>query len=193
MTKLILATSNPGKLQEIKEYFLGLNWQLILKPENLNVEETGQTFLENASLKASQVAKTLGEYAIADDSGLSVKALGGAPGIYSARYAPTDALCIERLLRELGDSLEREAEFVCALAISAPDGTIVLTSQGSCRGNILKTPMGDGGFGYDPIFYLPEYQQTFAQIHPALKKRLSHRGRAFESLLPRLRELQQKS
>ncbi len=192
MNTLVLATSNPGKLQEMQEYFTGIDWQLKLKPQHLDIEETGVTFLENASLKASQVAMFLGEYAIADDSGLSVRALGGAPGIYSARYAPTDALCIERLLKELQDSVDRSAEFVCALAVSDPNGKIILTSQGTCEGIILKKPLGVLGFGYDPIFYLPQYQQTFAQMDPDLKSRVSHRGKAFGDLLPALIKLEQK-
>jgi len=190
MNTLVLATSNPGKLQEMQEYFTGVDWQLELKPQHLNIDETGVTFLENASLKASQVALYLGEYAIADDSGLSVRALGGAPGIYSARYAPTDALCIERLLRELQDADDRSAEFVCALAVSDPNGKIILTSQKTCEGIILKSPLGENGFGYDPIFYLPQYGQTFAQMDPDLKSLISHRGRAFADLLPALIRLQ---
>jgi XTP/dITP diphosphohydrolase len=190
MTTLVLASSNPGKLQEMKEYFANVKWQLQLKPQDLEVEETGQTFLENASLKASLVALALNQYTIADDSGLSVRALGGAPGIYSARYAPTDALCIEKLLKELENSSDRAAEFVCALAVSDPNGQIILTSQGKCQGIILEKPQGERGFGYDPIFYLPEYGETFAQMDPDLKSRLSHRGVAFASLLPALIELE---
>jgi len=189
MTTLILATSNPGKLQEMKQYFDGLDWQLKLKPAHLEVEETGTTFLENACLKASVVAQAMQEYAIADDSGLSVTSLGGAPGIYSARYGATDALCIERLLRELGDSRERDAQFICTLAVAAPDGTIILTSEGICQGTILKQPLGEGGFGYDPVFYVPQYQLSFAQMAPELKNGISHRGQAFAALLPALKEL----
>ena len=189
MRTLILATSNPGKLQEMKEYFVGVPWELQLKPDTLQVQETGTTFLENACLKASQVAQALGEYAIADDSGLSVDALAGSPGIYSARYGATDALCIERLLKELGNSEDRSAEFICALAVADPNGKIILTSEGVCQGQILREAQGEGGFGYDPIFYLPQYEHTFAQMTAEIKNQVSHRAQAFAVLLPRLKKL----
>ncbi len=186
MRKLIVATSNPGKLQEMQEYLIGLNWELHLKPPEIDIEETGKTFLENAILKASQVAKVLGEWAIADDSGLVVAALNGSPGLYSARYGNSDQARIERLLRELGDQNNRQAKFVCAIAIARPNGSIALQSEGTCEGEILKRPQGNQGFGYDPIFYVPQYQQTFAQMTPQLKRDISHRGQAFALLLPQL-------
>ena len=189
MKKLIVATSNPGKLQEMQEYLTGLNWQLALKPTELEIEETGRTFMENAILKASEVAKALGEWSIADDSGLAVDALNGAPGIYSARYAKTDRERIARLLKELGNNPNRQAEFVCAIALSRPDGSIALQTEGICQGEILTEIRGNGGFGYDPIFYLPSQQQTFAQMSPETKNQLSHRGIAFTQLLPQLKQL----
>ncbi|MEA5510580.1 RdgB/HAM1 family non-canonical purine NTP pyrophosphatase [Crocosphaera sp. UHCC 0190] len=189
MKKLILATSNPGKLQEIQDYLTDLPWKLQLKPKELEIEETGETFLENAALKASQVATALGEWAIADDSGLAVDALNGAPGLYSARYGNSDQGRIERLLNELGNNENRQARFICAIAIASPDGIIALQTEGICAGEILKTPQGIGGFGYDPIFYVPQYQQTFAQMTPEMKQKVSHRGQAFETLLPQLRQL----
>ena len=187
--KLVVATGNPGKLHEIQEYLTDLDWELRLKPDELEIEETGKTFEANACLKASQVAKALGEWAIADDSGLAVEALGGAPGIYSARYGKTDTERIERVLRELGDSANRQAQFVCAIAIAQPDGAITLQSEGICRGEILDQPRGTGGFGYDPIFWVPEQQQTFAEMKPEVKRHISHRGRAFAELLPLLRQI----
>ena len=189
MKKLIVATGNPGKLREMQRYLQDLPCKLQLKPEGIEVVETGATFQENAALKASQVAKATGEWAIADDSGLAVEALNGAPGIYSARYGATDRERIERLLRELGNSNQRRARFVCAIAIARPDGTIVLETEGICEGEILSQPAGDGGFGYDPIFYLPQQKQTFAQMSPELKNKLSHRGQAFAALLPQLKEI----
>ena len=190
MKKLIVATSNPGKLQEMQEYLADLDWQLQLKPDELEIEETGTTFLANACLKASQVAAAMGEWAIADDSGLAVAALDGAPGLYSSRYGRTDSERIERLLRELGQTEQRQAEFICAIAIARPDGAIALQAEGICAGEILSEPRGKGGFGYDPIFYVPSQQQTFAEMEPALKRQLSHRGRAFAVLLPQLREIE---
>ena len=189
MKNLIVATGNPGKLQEMQEYLIGLNWKLKLKPPEIEIEETGQTFRENAILKASQVAKGLGEWAIADDSGLAVAALNGAPGLYSARYGATDEERINRLLRELGENENRKAEFICAIAIASPDGSIALETQGICPGEILKTPQGSQGFGYDPIFYVPQHQQTFAKMTPKLKRDISHRGKAFALLLPQFKKI----
>ncbi len=187
--QLIVATSNPGKLQEMQDYLMEFDWDLQLKPPEIDIEETGQTFMENAILKASQTAKRLGKWAIADDSGLAVEALNGAPGLYSARYGNSDQERIERLLNELENNDNRKAQFVCAIAIAKPDGSIALQSEGICQGEILKTPQGTEGFGYDPIFYVPQYQQTFAQMTPELKRDVSHRGQAFALLLPKLKEL----
>ncbi|WP_416667441.1 RdgB/HAM1 family non-canonical purine NTP pyrophosphatase [Egbenema bharatensis] len=194
MPPLIVATSNPGKLKEMQSYLLDQpNWQLRLKPPELEIEETGQTFMENARLKASQVAQALGEWSIADDSGLAVNALNGAPGLYSARYGTSDADRIARLLSELGAASDRSAQFVCAVALARPDGTIALEAEGVCQGEILQAPQGDQGFGYDPIFYVPEHQLTFAEMPPELKHTVSHRGVAFQALLPKLRSLSPQS
>lgn len=190
MKNLIIATSNPGKLREIEEYFTDLDWELQLKPDDLEIEETGDTLISNACLKASQVAHALGKWAIADDSGLAVDALDGAPGIYSARYGKTDRDRIERLLKELGNSKNRQAQFVCAIAIARPDGSIALQTEGICSGEILYEPRGEGGFGYDPIFYVPQQKATFAEMKPEVKRQLSHRGKAFEQLMPKLKGLQ---
>jgi XTP/dITP diphosphohydrolase len=189
MTLLVVATGNPGKLREMQTYLADKGWELQLKPPELEIEETGDTFGANACLKASEVAKATGEWAIADDSGLQVDALGGAPGLYSARYGKSDAERIERLLGELSNQSERGAQFVCVVAIARPDGAIALQAEGICRGEILQAPRGTGGFGYDPIFYLPEQGLTFAEMTPEMKRRFSHRGKAFEVLLPQLREL----
>lgn len=189
MARLVVATGNPGKLKEMEAYLVGLGWELTLKPEQLEIEETGDSFAENACLKASQVAEATGEWAIADDSGLEVDALDGAPGVFSARYGKTDSERIERLLNALGNELNREARFVCAIAIARPDGTIALQAEGICPGRILHAPRGTGGFGYDPIFYVPEQSQTFAEMPAAVKHRISHRGRAFQALLPQFQSL----
>jgi XTP/dITP diphosphohydrolase len=174
-------------------YLAGLGWELILKPAELEIEETGDTFAANACLKASQVARALRKWAIADDSGLQVDALGGRPGIYSARYGKTDTERISRLLQELGDEPDRQAQFVCAIAIARPDGTIALQSEGTCHGEILHAPRGAGGFGYDPIFYVPEQQMSFAEMTPDLKRAVGHRGRAFQDLLSQLPDLDLRS
>jgi XTP/dITP diphosphohydrolase len=179
MPKLIVATSNPGKLKEMQAYLSDSAWELSLKPAELDVDETGDTFAANACQKASEVAISLNAWAIADDSGLQIDALGGAPGIYSARYADTDAARIDRVLQELGDNPDRGAQFTCAVAVARPDGTIAAQAAGICRGEILTAPRGADGFGYDPIFYVPEQQLTFAEMSKALKRTLSHRGKAF--------------
>lgn len=189
MQKLVVATGNPGKLSEIQEYLTGLPWELELKPAEIDVDETGTTFIANARLKAQEVAKALGKWSIADDSGLAVAALGGAPGLYSARYGQTDEERINRLLKELGDTKNRQAKFICAIAIANPQGKIVLETEGICPGEILYSCRGDNGFGYDPIFYVPSQQQTFAEMSPETKSRISHRGVAFSQLMPELSQL----
>ncbi len=188
---LVVATGNPGKLQEMQAYLTGGSWELQLKPDELEIEETGTTFAENACLKASQIAIATGNYAISDDSGLEVAALNGAPGIYSARYGKDDSDRISRLLTELGDTANRQAQFVCAIAISYPNGEIALQALGVCTGEILYQPRGTGGFGYDPIFYVPAYQMTFAEMPKEVKHQISHRGQAFQALLPQLQKLKQ--
>jgi XTP/dITP diphosphohydrolase len=186
---LVVATQNPGKLKEMQHHLSDLTWELQLMPSHLEIEETGQTFLENASLKASQVAKQMGQWTIADDSGLAVDALQGAPGVYSARYGTDDADRIARLLRELGDASNRTAKFVCAIAVAQPNGEIVCHSEGICPGEILYHPQGSGGFGYDPVFYMPAANLSFAEMSKDQKRQLSHRGRAIATLLPQLKQL----
>ncbi|NJL90974.1 MAG: RdgB/HAM1 family non-canonical purine NTP pyrophosphatase [Coleofasciculaceae cyanobacterium SM2_1_6] len=186
---IVVATGNPGKLQELQDHLQGLDCELRLKPPEVEVEETGTTFEENACLKASQVAMITGQWTIADDSGLAVEALNGAPGIYSARYGDTDVQRIERLLAELGNELDRQGQFLCAVAVARPDGSIAIVTEGVCVGEILRQPRGSHGFGYDPIFYVPAHHQTFAEMTPALKRSISHRGQAFQLLLPRLQSI----
>ena len=189
MTTVVVATGNPGKLAELKDYLQVLDWTLALKPKDIDVEETGETFIENARLKASEVAIATKSWAIADDSGLSVLALDGAPGVYSARYGESDADRISRVLCELGDETDRRAEFVCAIALARPDGTIALETEGRCPGSILTAGQGAGGFGYDPIFYVQTQGKTFAEMSDQEKERYSHRGIAFDQLMPKLKTL----
>lgn len=189
MKPLVVATGNPGKLQELQAYLAESGWTLQLKPADLEIEETGQTFAENAALKAQQTAIATGEWAIADDSGLSVDALNGAPGLFSARWGHSDRDRIDRLLRELTGHEQRTAAFICAIAVASPQGNIVLAVEGHCPGEILTAPQGAGGFGYDPIFWVPELQLSFAELAPEQKRQVSHRGRALAQLLPQLRSL----
>ncbi len=189
MPIIVVATGNPGKLTEMQAHLDPLGWELELKPPHLEVEETGTSFLENARLKAAAVARATGKWSIADDSGLEVDVLQGSPGIYSARYAATDQARIERLLNELKGQHNRNAQFVCAIAIAHPSGKIALETQGICRGKILTTPQGTGGFGYDPVFYVSELGKSFAEMTPSQKERVSHRGIAFQQLMPQLKQL----
>lgn len=192
LTVLVLASGNAGKLREFTALLADLPVAVRPQPAGLEVEETGSTFAANARLKAEAVARATGLWSLADDSGLSVTALGGAPGIHSARYAASDGERIARVLRELeaaGTQADRSATFTAALAVADPDGRTVLEVEGLCPGEILDSPQGNGGFGYDPIFWVPEAGLTFAEMDPELKRHLGHRGRALNALLPRLRLL----
>ena len=186
LKKLVIASGNAGKIEEFRAYLADFGVTLLPKPDELDVEETGVTFIENAHLKASQVAIATGEWAIADDSGLEVMALHGAPGVLSARYAATDSDRINRVLAELKDQDNREAQFVCAIAIASPDGAIVADAVGLCKGAIVDAPRGNRGFGYDPIFLVPEFQQTFGEIPPEVKAKISHRAKALTILHSKL-------
>ncbi|MEN9207520.1 MAG: RdgB/HAM1 family non-canonical purine NTP pyrophosphatase [Gloeomargarita sp. GMQP_bins_120] len=185
--ELVLATTNPGKVREIRAGLPG--WNCLIPPADLLLEETGTTFAENARMKAVQAARALQCWALADDSGLEVTSLDGAPGVFSSRYGRTDTERIQRLLLELGDEPERSARFVCVVAVANPQGEIVAEATGVCEGEILTAPRGTGGFGYDPIFYVPALGLTFAQMTPEQKRQVSHRGRALRALLPQLQAL----
>lgn len=189
LQKLVIASGNAGKIKEFRAYLADLGVTLIPKPDSIDVEETGITFIENAHLKASQVAIATNEWAIADDSGLEVSALNGAPGVLSARYADTDSDRINRVLSELSNQPNRDAQFVCAIAIASPDGAIVADAIGICKGAIADAPRGNGGFGYDPIFLIPEFQQTFGEIPPEIKAKISHRANALTILRSKLQHL----
>ena len=197
--RLVIASGNAGKVREFARLLVSMGLDISPMPQDLEVEETGATFAENACLKAVAVAQATGCWALADDSGLEVAALGGAPGVQSARYAATDRARIERLLKDLAraeqdarkDQREgdRRARFVAALALADPRGQVVVEVEGVCEGTILPAPLGEGGFGYDPVFWVEEAGQSFAQMDPAMKARFSHRGRAFQALKPRLQDL----
>lgn len=184
--ELLLATRNPGKLVEVRELVedLPLRLRSLLDfPSTTEVEETGPTFAENASIKASAYALQTGVWTLSDDSGLEVEALGGAPGIYSARYAgagASDRERLELLLSELARTKDRErrARFVCAVSISDPEGRILNVSEGVCTGRIAGYPRGEGGFGYDPVFIPDGFDETFGELSSEVKGRISHRARA---------------
>lgn len=190
---LIIASSNAGKVREftgVLQTGLGdVSVAIRPVPAGVEVEETGSTFLANACLKAAAAAQHCRALALADDSGLCVSALGNRPGLHSARYGSNDSERIQRLLAELGEAQERQAHFVAALAVARPDGSIALTAEGRCDGEILEQPVGSRGFGYDPVFWVPSLGLSFAQMSPEQKRQQSHRGRALAALLPRLAAL----
>ena len=187
MLKLLLASQNLGKLREMQFILQDLPIQIISPAElgiQLDVEETGETYAENAALKAKAFAKASGLIALGDDSGLEVDALGGAPGLYSARYAPIpnadDGDRRNFLLKKLAAySRPWRARFRATIAIALPNGEIYF-SEGICEGEIILDERGSGGFGYDPIFYLPEKGCTMAELAEDEKNRLSHRAKALE-------------
>jgi XTP/dITP diphosphohydrolase len=193
MKDVLLATRNPGKLREYESLLQGLpvRWRLLSDLGiDTEVEETGETFEENARLKALAYTRESGLPTLADDSGLVVDALGGAPGVRSARYAGPSASDEDRyrmLLRNLEDvpDEERDARFVCVVAVALPDG-MLKTAPGTVEGRITREPRGTGGFGYDPVFWVTEMGCTMAQLDTGDKNRVSHRGRALAALRPEL-------
>jgi non-canonical purine NTP pyrophosphatase (RdgB/HAM1 family) len=185
---LVIASGNPHKVREIGAMLQALDLEVCPQPRDLEVEETGATYLENARLKASAAAVRTGHWALADDSGFEVDALGGAPGIVSARYAPTDPERVARLLAELGDTPYRSGSFVSAMALADPTGAVLLEAEGVCRGVVLDAPQGQGP-GYDPIFYVREAACTYAQMSEHQRLRLGSRGKAARQLAPALKAL----
>ena len=198
MRKLLLASTNQGKLRELQALLAGEGWQVLSLadyPDFIAPPETGESFAENALLKAHAAAAYTGLITLADDSGLTVDCLGGAPGIYSARYAGescTPAECNEKLLRQLAGTPMplRTAAFVCVLAIVIPDGAQQIFC-GRLEGLIAEDYAGEGGFGYDPLFYLPPYKQTVAQLSAEQKNEISHRARALRDAKEYMRSINQ--
>lgn len=192
--KVVLASSNRGKLREINQILAGLGMEAVAQSDFTvpDVEETGLSFVENAILKARHAAQLTGLPAIADDSGLEVDALDGAPGIYSARFAGVDASDadnLQKLLEDLKDvpEAERTARFQCLMVFMAhAQDPTPLICQGSWEGRILFTPQGGNGFGYDPVFFVPGENCAAAELSPRIKNRLSHRGQALAKLLAAL-------
>ena len=191
--KLVLASKNEKKLKEMNEILSGMEVEVCLQADvgiDVDVEETGTTFEENSLLKAKAVMEASGLPAIADDSGLCVDALNGAPGVYSARYGGEgldDAGRYRLLLASMPAGQPRTAKFVSVITCCFPDGG-VLTARGECPGTIAFAPMGEGGFGYDPVFFLPKLKKTFAQLTPEEKNAISHRGKALEAFQEKLEE-----
>ena len=191
--KLVLASKNRKKLMEMNDILSHLGIEVCSEAEagvDLEVEETGTTFEENSLLKARAVMEASGLPAIADDSGLCVDCLGGAPGVYSARYGGeglSDEARYQILLENMRGQMTRTAKFVSVITCCFPNGD-VLSARGECPGTIAYAPMGEGGFGYDPVFFVPELKKTFAQLSAEEKNAISHRGKALEAFKVRLEE-----
>lgn len=193
--RIIFATGNQGKMREIREILADLGLPVLSMKEagaDPDIVEDGQTFAENAEIKARAVWACTGDVVLADDSGLAVDYIGGEPGIYSARYMGEDTsyeIKNRNIIRRLegASGRERSARFVCDIAAVLPDGRVVHT-EGTMEGLIAQEPAGDGGFGYDPILYLPEYGKTSAELTMEEKNRISHRGKALEAMKRVLKE-----
>mgnify|MGYP000629409130 FL=1 len=194
--KVVLASKNPHKLVEIRKITEKFGMELVLESElgvDIEVEETGTTFEENSLLKAEAVMKATGLPALADDSGICVDALGGEPGIYSARYGfdPTlDDFGRLRLLLKNTEAVpdgKRQAQFVCVISFVTPEGKVI-QARGEVHGELLRAPAGAGGFGYDPIFYYPPFGKSLAEVSPEEKNSVSHRANALKVLYEKLKE-----
>ena len=189
--KFVLATHNPGKLKEMSDILARFGVEVVSPGDlgiTVDVEETGTTFAENAMLKAKAICAAAKLPAIADDSGLCVDALNGGPGVYSARYGGEgldDKGRYTLLLNSLRGQTTRAAHFTCSIACAFPNGD-TLTAEGHCDGSIAFAPMGEGGFGYDPVFFVPEKAKTFGQLTAEEKSTISHRGKALKSFAEKL-------
>lgn len=190
MKRLVVASNNKHKIEEIKEMLKKFDFEVVSLKEagiDIDVEENGTTFLENAEIKARAIKDILeNDLVLADDSGLRVDALNGAPGVYSARYAGehgNDAKNNEKLIKELAgiEFKKRDAEFVCALCLITDENKVIKV-EGIVRGKIIENYAGEGGFGYDPLFYIEEHKQTFGQMSSEMKNSMSHRGNALKML-----------
>lgn len=183
--QIVLATSNPHKVEEINAITEDLGVEFILPPDGFDPVEDGKAFEDNALIKAKEANKLTGMPALADDSGLCVDALSGQPGVFSARYAPTQKEKIEKLLDELKDVTDenRGAKFVCAMVLVDKEGKVLFSDRGECFGKIGFVPKGTNGFGYDPIFLVDGGELTMAELSEDEKNKISHRARALQRLI----------
>ena len=190
MKRLVVATTNTNKVREFQWALAVLyGWEVRVQPDTVpTIEETGTTFLENAVLKAVNTSRFVDDLVVSDDSGLCIDALDGRPGVFSNRYAADDRSRIERVLTEMRavPDPSRGAAFVCALALGQK-GSIIWTVEGRVEGMIARSPKGENGFGYDPVFFIPEFGRTMAELTLDEKNRISHRGRALAELVKHFR------
>lgn len=194
--KVVLASKNPHKLVEISKITEKFDIELVMESDlgvDVDVEETGTTFEENSFLKANAVMQATGLPALADDSGIAVDALNGEPGVYSARYGFDDSLDdwgrLQLLLKntEHVPDGQRQAQFVCVITLVTPQGQVI-QARGEVHGELLRAPAGEGGFGYDPIFYYPPYGKSLAEVSPEEKNQVSHRANALKAFYEKLKE-----
>lgn len=181
--KIVFATGNPHKLKEIQKIAGDTGIEFILPPEDFNPVENGQTFEENSYIKAKEANRVSNMMSLADDSGLCVEALNGAPGLYSARYADTPQARIDKLLKELEPHFNRKAKFVCAMTLLDENGETIFQTTGECSGEIAFSQAGQGGFGYDPVFLVENTGKTMAEISEEDKNAISHRGCALRNVI----------
>ena len=181
--KIVFATGNPHKLDEINEISKGSGIEFVLPPDDFNPVEDGTTFEENSYKKAKEANRVSGMISLADDSGLCVNALNGAPGLYSARYAGTQQEKIDKILKELEPYKDRSAKFVCVMTLLDAQGNILHVSKGECHGSIALSRSGKNGFGYDPVFIVGDGDFTMADLSEEEKNEISHRGRALRDML----------
>ena len=192
--KIVLASSNKHKVQEINDivkskYGKECNIEFVLPPECFDPIEDGKTFEDNSKIKAMEAWKLTKNWALADDSGLCIKALDGAPGLFSARYAETPQKRIERVLAEMQGKTDRAAEFVCAMTLINPQGDVAFACKGICKGSITEKQAGTNGFGYDPIFLVEGRTTTMAELSEEEKNQISHRSQALNQVLDYLQVL----
>jgi len=182
MRKIVFATSNPHKVEELNAIINNPEITFILPPEGFDPVESGETFEENSYIKAKEANRLTGLPALADDSGLCVDVLEGAPGVHSARYAPTPQAAIDKLLDALKNAADRKAKFVCAMTLLDADGSVISQSLGECHGEISLEPRGANGFGYDPVFIVEGTDLTMAELTEDEKNKISHRARALAKI-----------
>lgn len=183
VSKIVFATGNPHKLQEVNDIAKNSGIEFILPPSGFNPIENGTTFEQNSLIKAVEAARISNLPSLADDTGLCVEALNGAPGIYSARYEATPQKRIDKLLKNLSNIANRKAKFVCAMTLVDENGNILNKTLGECHGQIAKNQSGANGFGYDPIFVVDNYNMTMADMSEDLKNKISHRAVALNQMI----------
>ena len=186
--KIVFATGNPHKLQEVNEIAQGCGVEFILPPDNFNPIENGESFEQNSIIKAQEASKVSGQMSLADDSGLCVEALNGAPGIHSARYDTTPQRRIDKLLKNLTDTDNRKAKFVCVMTLTDKDGDVLAQVTGECHGQIATKQSGTNSFGYDPVFIVDDYGITMADMSEDLKNKISHRAVALSKMIRFIQE-----